>query len=358
MPEQSYQDKTEPATPKKREEARKKGQTAKSRELSSVAVLITGTIFMFFTAKGMTLKLGETIRRSFFNIPQALEGNQVLFPMLNQAVVQFLWMILPIMLALCIAAILSNLLQSGFIFSVEPLTPKVSKIDPIKGAGKLFSKRSFAELSKSIFKIIIVGWAAFSTFKDNISHIMPLMYQDNIQIISLLGQISMSVFMRCCCVILVLAILDYMYQRWEFEQNLKMTKQEIKDEFKQTEGDPLVKSRIRSIQREMARRRMMEEVPKSDVIITNPTHLAVAIRYRAEENMAAPKVVAKGANRIAFRIRELAEKHGIPLIENKILAQNLYKLDLGEEIPPHFYQAVAEILAYVYGLKKKRGKGG
>ena len=158
MPDQSYQDKTEPATPKKREEARKKGQTAKSRELSSVAVLITGTIFMFFTAKGMTLKLGETIRRSFFNIPQALEGNQVLFPMLNQAVVQFLWMILPIMLALCIAAILSNLLQSGFIFSVEPLTPTVSKIDPIKGAGKLLSKRSFAELSKSIFKIIIVRW--------------------------------------------------------------------------------------------------------------------------------------------------------------------------------------------------------
>ena len=358
MPDQSYQDKTEPATPKKREEARKKGQTAKSRELSSVAVLITGTIFMFFTAKGMTLKLGETIRRSFFNIPQALEGNQVLFPMLNQAVVQFLWMILPIMLALCIAAILSNLLQSGFIFSVEPLTPTVSKIDPIKGAGKLFSKRSFAELSKSIFKIIIVSWAAFSTLKDNISHIMPLMYQDNVQILSLLGQVSMSVFMRSCCVILVLAILDYMYQKWEFEQNLKMTKQEIKDEFKQTEGDPLVKSRIRSIQREMARRRMMEEVPKSDVIITNPTHLAVAIRYRAEENMAAPKVVAKGANRIAFRIRELAEKHGIPLIENKILAQNLYKLDLGEEIPPKFYQAVAEILAYVYGLKKKKGKGG
>ena len=356
MPDQSYQDKTEPATPKKREEARKKGQTAKSREISSVAVLATGTIFMFFNAKGMTLKLGETIRRSFFNIPQVLEGNKVLFPMLNQAVIQFLWIILPIMIALCIAAILSNLLQSGFIFSVEPLTPTVSKIDPIKGAGKLFSKRSFAELSKSIFKIIIVSWAAFSTLKDNISHIMPLMYQDNVQILSLLGQVSMSVFMRSCCVILVLAILDYMYQKWEFEQNLKMTKQEVKDEFKQTEGDPLVKSRIRSIQREMARRRMMEEVPKSDVIITNPTHLAVAIRYRAEENMAAPKVVAKGANRIAFRIRELAEKHGIPLIENKILAQNLYKLDLGEEIPPKFYQAVAEILAYVYGLKKKKGK--
>ena len=358
MPDQSYQDKTEPATPKKREEARKKGQTAKSREISSVAVLVTGTIFMFFNAKDMTLKLGETIRRSFFNIPQAQEGNQILFPMLNQAVIQFLWIILPIMIVLCIVAILSNLLQSGFIFSVEPLTPTVSKIDPIKGAGKLFSKRSFAELSKSIFKIIIVSWAAFSTLKDNINHIMPLMYQDNVQILSLLGQVSMSVFMRSCCVILVLAILDYMYQKWEFEQNLKMTKQEVKDEFKQTEGDPLVKSRIRSIQREMARRRMMEEVPKSDVIITNPTHLAVAIRYRAEENMVAPKVVAKGANRIAFRIRELAEKHGIPLIENKILAQNLYKLDLGEEIPPKFYQAVAEILAYVYGLKKKKGKGG
>ena len=201
---------------------------------------------------------------------------------------------------------------------------------------------------------MIVGWAASSTIKDNVVHLMPLLYQENIQILSLMGQISLKVVAKCCYVIFILAILDYIYQKWEFEQNLKMTKQEVKDEFRQTEGDPLVKSRIKSIQREMARRRMMEEVPKADVVITNPTHFAVALRYSIDDDMRAPSVVAKGANNIASRIKELARKHEIPLIENKSLAQKLYKLDLGEEIPPQFYKAVAEILAYVYALKNKK----
>lgn len=357
MPEESFQEKTEQATPKKREDARRKGQTSKSRELSSIAILSTGAIYLFFNARNMTLKLGGNVTQFFSDIPLFAYNEQNLMNLLVQALEKYLWMILPIMLVLCVVAVLANVLQTGFILSVDPLTPKASKIDPIKGAGRLFSKRSFAELSKSILKIIIVGWAAFSVLKDNITHLMPLMYQDDVQIISMLGQISLKVIMRCCCVIFLLAVLDYMYQKWEFEQNLKMSKQEVKDEFKQTEGDPLVKSRIRSIQREMARRRMMEEVPKANVVITNPTHLSVAIRYSAAENMSAPTVVAKGANKVAFRIRELAEEHEIPVIENKILAQNLYKLDVGEEIPPQFYQAVAEILAYVYGLKKKRATG-
>jgi len=358
MPEESFQEKTEPASPKKREEARKKGNVARSKEISSIAILAAGTIYMFFNAKGMTLKLGETIKETFFNIPGIIAGEQDYVNLLSQAIERFFGAILPIMIVLCIVGVAANLLQTGIIFSVDPLTPKASKIDPIKGATKMVSKRSLAELVKSIFKILIVGWAAFSTLRDNIIHLIPLMYQENIQIISLMGQISLKVVVRCIYVISILAVLDYIYQKWEFEQNLKMTKQEVKDEFKQTEGDPIVKSRIRSIQREMARKRMMEEVPKADVVITNPTHLAIALRYSPEENMSAPRIVAKGANRVAFRIRELAEKHNIPLVENKILAQNLYKLDLGEEIPPQFYQAVAEILAYVYGLKKKRSPAG
>ena len=354
MPEQSFQDKTEPATPKKREEARKKGQVAKSREISSIAVLVTGTIYMFFNAKDLTLKFGESIKRTFINIPQSAFDDQLFLPLLSQTIEDFLLFILPIMILVFIAAILANFLQTGFILSVEPLTPKASKIDPVKGLGKIISKRSLTELAKAIFKIIIVGWAAFSILRNDIYHLIPLMYQEDAHIISMMGEISFRVIVRCCCVIFILAILDYIYQKWEFEQNLKMTKQEVKDEFKQTEGDPLVKSRIRSIQREMARRRMMEEVPKADVVITNPTHLSVALRYNYEENMTAPKVVAKGANKIAFKIREVAQKHDIPLVENKNLAQNLYKLDLGEEVPPQFYRAVAEILAYVYGLKKKK----
>jgi len=354
MAQESFQDKTEQATPKKEEDARKKGQTAKSKEVSSIGILSAGVIYMYFNAGQLTQKLGENLKETFTSIPQVASGDLGLAVYMSNTIQGFLIMILPIMILLVVVSVAANLLQSGFIMSVEPLTPNLSKIDPIKGFGKLFSKRSFAELLKSIFKIIIVSWAAFSVLKNDYSQLIPLMYQDNVQILSMLGSISLKVLTRCCYVILVLAILDYIFQRWEFEQDLKMTKQEVKEEFKQTEGDPMIKSRIRSIQREMARRRMMKEVPKADVVITNPTHYAVALIYKPGEKMTAPRIVAKGADKIAFKIKELAKEHGIPIVENKPLAQNLYKLELGQEVPPEFYQAVAEILAYVYGLKKKK----
>ncbi|MBN1847734.1 MAG: flagellar biosynthesis protein FlhB [Deltaproteobacteria bacterium] len=354
MADESFQDKTEPATPKKKEDARKKGQVARSKELSSIAVLTAGVIYLYFSAKGLTFNLAEFIRETFSRIPSLCASDHKMLSLFIESVERFLYLILPIMIVLSVVALLANYLQTGIIWSVDPLTPKASKINPLSGLKRMVSKRSFVELAKSIFKILIVGWAAFSTLKSEFIHIMPLMQQEQIQIISLLADISFKVTVKCCWVIAILAILDYIYQKWEFTENLKMTKQEVKDENKQTEGDPLVKSRIRSIQREMARRRMMEEVPKADVVITNPTHLAVALRYDSKEKMSAPIIVAKGANKVAERIRNVAEAHHIPLVENKPLAQNLYKLDLGEEVPPQFYQAVAEILAYVYGLKKDR----
>jgi flagellar biosynthetic protein FlhB len=262
----------------------------------------------------------------------------------------FLWLIIPMMMVLCVVAVLVNFLQTGMIWSVEPLALTPSKIDPIKGAKKIFSKRTLVELAKSVAKLVIVGWAAVSTLKDDLSHLVSLIYQEEIQIMSFLVQTSLKMVIRCSWVIAILAILDFLYQKWEFEQKLKMTKQEVKDEFKQTEGDPLVKSRIKSIQREMARRRMMEEVPKADVVITNPVHLAIALRYEAG-SMNAPVIVAKGAERVAFKILDLATVHQVPVVENRKLAQNLYKLDIGTEIPSHLYQAVAEILAYVYRIK-------
>ena len=352
MPDENFQDKTEPATPKKKEDARKKGQVAKSKELSSIAILAAGVIYLFFGTEGLTISLKNLMLETYAFIPTLSTRDHNLHTFLLQTCEQFLWMIFPILIVLSVVALLANALQTGVIWSVEPLTPKASKISPLKGLKRIFSKRSLVELAKSIGKIVIVGWAAFSTLKAESANIIPLMYQEDIQILYLLGHISLKVVIKCCWVIAILAILDYMYQKWEFEQNLKMTKQEVKDEHKQTEGDPLVKSRIRSIQREMARRRMMEEVPKADVVITNPTHLAVALKYNPQEGMPAPIVTAKGADRVAQRIREIAEERDIPLIEDKPLAQNLYKLDLGEEVPPQFYQAVAEILAYVYGLKK------
>jgi flagellar biosynthesis protein FlhB len=354
MAEESFQDKTEQATPKKKEDARKKGQVARSKEVSSIAILAAGTIYMVFNAGRLTDKLGETIKQTFGSIPSIVSGDLGLEVYTTQIIQNFLVMILPILIILFIVSLAANILQTGFILSVEPLTPDMSKIDPIKGMGRIVSKRTLAELLKSIFKIIIVGWAVFSTLKNDYTLLLPLMYQENIEILAMLGRISLKVITRACYVIFVLAVLDYVYQRWEFEHNLKMTKQEVKDENKQSEGDPLIKSRIRSIQREMARRRMMKEVPKADVIITNPTHYAIALSYKPDEKMAAPKIIAKGADRIALKIKEIAAKHGIPMVENKPLAQNLYKLDLGQEVPAKFYQAVAEILAYVYGLRKKK----
>ena len=354
MSEESFQDKTEEATPKKKANAKKKGDVAKSRELPSITILATATIFMFFNAKGMTMTLGNNIRKTLLQIPDIISSGDFSSSFISGIITDFLILIAPILIVLMIVSILTNVLQTGFIFSVEALTPKASKIDPIKGMENLFSKRSLVELAKSILKIVIIGWVAFLAFKKDMSHMIPMLYQENTQIFAQLGELSFNLLVKCCCVILVLAILDFMYQKWDHGQKLKMTKQEVKDEFKQSEGDPMVKSRIRSIQREMARRRMMEEVPKADVIITNPTHLSIALKYKAEEGMKAPVIVAKGANNIAFKIREIASKHNIPLMENKPLAQNLYKLELGTEIPPQFYKAVAEILAYVYGLKKRK----
>jgi flagellar biosynthesis protein FlhB len=353
MPEKPFQEKTEPATPKRREEARKKGQVGKSREVVSVAVLLAGILFLFFQGKEITLRLGAFIQETFLSIPLVKSSDFNLVVLWKHSVETFLLLILPFMLVLSVVAVLANALQTGFIWSVEPLAPKASKINPIEGAKRIFSKRSLVELFKSIAKILIVSWAAFSTLRNELSHLVQLTYQDKAQIMSFLGDSALTVATRSCYVIVLLALLDYLYQKWEFEQNLKMTKQEIKEEYKQSEGDPMVKARIRSIQREMARRRMMEEIKTADVVITNPTHISIALRYESG-TMAAPKVVAKGADKLAFKIREIARSHGVPQVENKPLAQNLYKsVDIGQEVPSQFFRAVAEILAYVYRLKKR-----
>jgi len=360
MPDKGFQERTEPATPKKREEARKKGQVAKSRELSSISVLAAGVAYLFFCGAEDFRRLGHVLKTTFAEIPAVASNNVGLMDFLNNIIIDFIVFTMPIMLVLMISAILFNALQTGFLFSVEALTPKASKIDPIAGFQRIFSKRSLVELAKSILKLLIVGWAAASTLQAAFHRLLPLVDQEASQIATVLGEEGMNILVKCCWIVLILAVLDFFYQKWEHEENLKMTKQEIRDEHKQTEGDPLVKSRIRSIQREMARRRMMEEIPKADVVITNPTHLAVALRYDPARKPA-PVVVAKGAEKLAARIKEVAREHSVPLVENRPLAQNLYNLEIGQEIPSETYQAVAEILAYVYGLKGKgpreAGKG-
>jgi flagellar biosynthetic protein FlhB len=347
------QERTEQASPKRREEARNKGQVAKSPEVASAAILLACTIFFYFGSGGMVERLMDltswTLRQSGTTV--------VSLNTINALIWGWTWKLFlvmaPLLLTVVIAGLLANYIQIGFIFSTETLAPKFEKIDPIKGFQRLFALRSLVELVKSLLKMAIVTVVVWFTLKDELQNMIPLMDESLGAILLYTGRISFKILITTCWILIVLAILDYLYQRWEFEKGLRMSHQEVKDEYKQTEGNPVIKSRIRRIQREAARKRMMANVPKADVVITNPTHLAVAIRYDPEK-MYAPTVVAKGAGFVAESIREIAAAHGVPVIENKPVAQLLYKtIDVDQAIPEDLYRAVAEILAYVYGLKER-----
>jgi flagellar biosynthetic protein FlhB len=257
----------------------------------------------------------------------------------------------PFLILVIVASLSANLLQVGFLFSTKAIAPKLSKIDPLKGFGRMFSLRSLTELIKSVLKIVVITTVAWLTVRSEIASTLPLMDQEVGEILVYISRVSFRILAMTCWVLAALAVLDYAYQKWEHERNLKMSRQEVRDENKQTEGDPLIKGRIRRLQREMARKRMMAAVPKADVVITNPQHLAVALQY-TPENMKAPVVVAKGADLLAAKIREIAAAHHIPIIENKPVAQLLCKMvQVDRAIPEILYKAVAEILAQVYSLR-------
>jgi flagellar biosynthetic protein FlhB len=349
------QERTEQASPRRREEAQKKGQVAKSPEVASAAILLACTVFFYFGSGGMIERLMDLTRWTL----QESGTTAVSLNTINALIWGWTWKLFlvmaPLLLTVVIAGLLANYLQIGFVFSTETLAPNFEKINPIKGFERLASLRSLVELIKSLLKMTIVAAVVWFTLKDELQNMIPLMQESLWGILLYTGRISFKILITTCWILIVLAIMDYMYQRWEFEKGLRMSKQEIKDEYKQTEGNPQIKARIRRIQREAARKRMMANVPKADVVITNPTHLAVAICYDPEK-MYAPTVVAKGAGFVAERIREIAAAHGVPVIENKPVAQLLYKtIDVDQAIPEDLYRAVAEILAYVYGLKEKAG---
>jgi flagellar biosynthetic protein FlhB len=348
------QERTEQATPRRREDARKKGQVAKSQEIASVVILLACLTYFYFDSTRLVKKMMSLVS-SFLKE----SGTLVINPNNIQALAlnwfyEFFILIAPLLLTVFIAGFLANFIQVGFVVSSEALVPQFSKIDPIKGFQRLFSLKSFAEMAKSILKLCIVGYVSYITISGEIENLPPLMDKSIGDIMVYMGQISFKIILRTSWVLIVLAILDYVYQRWEYERGLKMSRQEVKDEYKQTEGDPLIKARIRRIQREMARKRMMSNVPKADVVITNPDHIAVALQYD-QFKMFAPVVIAKGTGFVAEKIRKIARDSNIPVIENKPLARVLYKVvGVNDVIPDNLYKAVAEVLAYVYGLKEKR----
>ena len=350
------QEKTEKATPKKKEEARKKGQVASSKEVSSAVVLMSSLGFFYFAGSWMFWNLSEVLTRVFQNIG-TLQFNNIddasVFSL--EVMTRLLAILIPFFLPLAILGFIASILQVGFKMSSEAIAPKLDKLSPVSGIKRLVSLKALVELAKSVIKLLFIGSIAYLLLKSDLKAYPLLMHQEVGQILVFIARVSLKLSFFVCLALIIMALADFIYQRWQHEKDLKMTKQEVKDEQKQTFGDPKVKARIRGLQLEMARRRMMEAVPEADVIITNPTHLAIALKFNAEE-MIAPLVLAKGAGHVAQRIKEIASEHQIPLVEDKPLAQALYKMvELGDYIPAELYRAVAEVLAYVYRLKGMYG---
>ncbi len=353
MAEESFQEKTERATPKRKQEAREKGNVPRSIEVNSAAILLIVSLAF--------LILGNHLYRNLLSIMAKVLGHlnsisvtTASFPVLmRDGGIAFTVLMGPILLSIIVAGIVSNVIQSGLVFSGHSIEPKLEKISPASGFKRLFSLRSLEELIKNILKMLIIGYIGYVTLRGEQSHFLDLIDQDVAQILAFIASISLKLCVRVGVVFILLAILDFAYQKYEYEKNLKMTKQEVKDEYKQIEGDPLIKSRIRSMQRERARHRMFQDVPQADVVIVNPTHVAVALKYDPEK-MSAPKVVAKGMRKIAEKIKQVAREHNIPVVERPLVARMLYKsANVGDEVPADLYQLVAEILAHVYQMKNK-----
>jgi len=346
-------EKTEKATPKKRQDERKKGKVAKSQDVNT-AILLLFSFSILFIFGGMMKESMMTLYRQTFTefIHWDLTENSV-HQIFSGASIEVAKMLAPIVLIVIVAGLASNLMQVGFLFTAEPLKFDLKKIDPIQGAKRIFSIRAIVELLKSLLKIVFIATVTFAiiwNFKDDM---MMMAFKDIEGALSFFGKTTIIMGVSATIALLFLSVFDYAYQRYDFEKNMRMSKQDIKDEHKNIEGDPLIKSKIKEKQRQMAMRRMMSEVPTADVVITNPTHYAIAIKYD-EDKATAPYIVAKGTDQVALKIKEIAKNNDVVTVENRPLARSLYsETEIGYLIPEHFFKAIAEILAYVYRLNNR-----
>ena len=345
-------EKTEEPTAKKRADARKKGQVGRSQELNSAFVLLVGFFGLKLLWDSIYLSIAAYTTYVFSNLNQTVDTENILRIFIGIVIV-LAKTAFPIMLFIMLIGLAVNFFQVGLNFNTESIEFKLDKLNPINGFGRIFSKRSLVELAKSIFKIIVIGFFLYRFIREQILAMPQFMFFDLTTSLTLVAELIFQMAFVVIGVIMIMAIMDYGYQKWQTTQDLKMSKQEVKDEMKQTEGDPQIKGKIRQKQRQMAMARMMKEVPKADVIITNPTHYAVALSY--EQGMVAPTVIAKGQDLVAQRIKEIGRDARVPIIENKPLARTLYAaVQVGDTVPQELYQAVAEVLAYVYRLKHAR----
>jgi len=356
MPEAPGGERTEPATPRRRQELRRKGQVAKSGDMTSTAILVAGLLSLMYMGPMMFERL-FTLVTVYLSNASRMSVIPVNFAALATTVaVQMALIVVPLMLVLVTAALLVGAAQVGVMVTFEPLEPKFSKLNPITGFSKFLSARALFELPKSILKLTILGLIGYYTLRGRVDEIIPLMLQEPSAIFRTVSSLFLLLGVRVAIAMILLSILDFGFQKYQYERENRMTKQEVRDELRQFEGDPLIRSRIKSVQRQMAMRRMMAAVPEAEVVVTNPVELAVALRYDAAR-MDAPQVVAKGRRLVAERIRTVAIENAVPIVENPTLARMLVNnTEVGDEIPETVYQAVAEVLAYVYQIDRRAEK--
>ncbi len=347
-------DKTEDPTPKKLEDARKKGQIAKSQDLNSALQLFIFTLVASSLGNNIYNQIYSFLKSGFrvdYNMSFS-QNNVNVF--LRSNIVSFLKMILPVFGILFLAALVINLSQTKFNYSLHPIKPDFKKLNPIEGFKKIFSKKTLFGLAKNLGKLALITYISYSFIKDNISEIQGIALTSVYNFYTYLSELLGGFISKVATILVIIGIIDFVYQKYDFKKSLKMTKHEVKEEYKEVEGDPIIKSQRKQKQKQLAMNRMMNDVEKSDVVVVNPTHISVAIRYNEEEE-SAPRILAKGADNIAFKIRTLAKENDIPIVENKPLARILYKkVKVGQEVPVEYYGALAEILAFVYKLEQKK----
>lgn len=348
------QEKTEKPTTKKLSDARKKGQLARSKDLNGVFLLLAAGVAAYLSAVLIYDQFRAILTSLWghgFNLAHESVFTQESF---QQITLKLFVMVAPVLLAVTGSSVLTNVLQNrGLLFAAEAIKPKFSRLNPLKGLQQLFSVRSLVEVVKSVLKLLVVGSVVYLVVRNNQDLFLPMVRQEPSEILSTLGHLALKMLLMVCVIMVVVSLGDYAFQKWQHQKDLKMSKQEVKEEYKQVEGDPFIKSRIRSIQRALAKKRMMSKIPDATVVITNPTHYAVALQY--ERGMSAPKVVAKGVDHLALRIREAARRHKVPVIQNPPLARALYKqVKLEGTIPLNLYKAVAQVIAHIYQQKRTK----
>ena len=357
MSDQDKSQKTEEPTSKRLSEAHEKGQVAKSQEVSNWFVLSAAALVVSIFAESFARRLMTTVKPLLVSPHEIRIDAETLVQLLAHLGETVGLMLLPPLVLLAAAAIAGHVIQHRPMMALAKLKPTLSKISPAKGLKRMFSMQSVINLLKASVKIVLLGGVAIFVVWPDLQALPTMMTMPLDIVASRIMEIALLLSIGVVGALTALAMLDMIYQKWDFHQNQKMSRQEIKDETKQAEGDPQVKARIRQVRMERARRRMMAAVPTADVIITNPTHYAVALSY-VDEEMAAPRLVAKGRDLVARRIREIAQEHDVPIVENPPLARALEAdVEINQEIPPHFYKAVAEVIGYVMGLRRRRRAG-